>query len=173
MHNYSTYDVLIGIDTGKHTGMAVCYQCCNKAVSLDTLPIHKAIEQVVTICNQYNRVLVRFEDARQRKWFGANAYAKQQGAGSVKRDAVIWEDFLTDLHKEGKKKGKVIDFEAVAPKNNLTKITPEYFKFLTGYNKPTSEHARDAAGLILSFIADNRRSFVPSKTEQDAGRRGA
>ena len=35
-----------------------------------------------------------------------------QGVGSVKRDATIWEDYLTELG---------VEFEMVAPKRNITK----------------------------------------------------
>lgn len=145
--DYNKYDVIIGIDTGKHTGLAIYKK--NGKLQLQTKPIHVALFVVADICNKHSKVLVRFEDARQRKWYGGNAYAKQQGAGSIKRDAVIWEDFLNDLKKECTLKGRILDFEAVAPKNNLTKISPQYFKFLTGCEIKASEHARDAAGLII------------------------
>lgn len=41
-----------------------------------------------------------------------------------------------------------IAFEMVAPKNNKTKVTHEYFTKLTGWGKPTNEHSRDAAMLV-------------------------
>ncbi len=67
---------------------------------------------------------------------------KQQGAGSVKRDCKIWEDFLTDLD---------IPFEMVAPRKGMTKYSAAAFKKLTGYEGKTSEHARDAAMLVFGF----------------------
>lgn len=150
MLRFTDYDVIIGVDTGKHTGLAICVSENGKRnMQLLTRPIHSALAIVTDTARRYNKVLVRFEDARQRKWFGSNAYAKQQGAGSVKRDAVIWEDFLTDLKKECAHQGRTLDFEAVAPKDNLTKISPLYFKMLTGHETKASEHARDAAGLVI------------------------
>ena len=150
MLTFKEYEVIIGIDTGTKTGLAI-YTNCNgeKRMQLLTKPIHVALMKVAEISRQYSKVLVRFEDARKRTWFGANAYAKQQGAGSVKRDAVIWEDFLTDLKKECAREGNTLDFEAVAPKDNITKMSPQYFKLLTGCETTASEHARDAAGLVI------------------------
>lgn len=92
-------------------------------------------------------VFVRVEDARQRTWvpWQKNEKAergKREGAGSVKRDAKIWEDFLTDLG---------VPFEMVPPKNNKTKVSAEYLKQLTGYTGTTSKHARDAAMLVIGF----------------------
>ena len=65
-----------------------------------------------------------------------------QGVGSVKRDASIWEAFLKDLG---------IEYEMVAPKRNVTKLTQERFKAITGWGKRTNEHSRDAAMLIYGF----------------------
>lgn len=87
-------------------------------------------------------IFVRFEDARKRKWFGAKGVEALQGAGSVKRDATVWQDFLQDL---------CIPYEAVAPKNNKTKITADYFRKVTGWEGRTSEHARDAAMLVFGL----------------------
>ena len=84
---------------------------------------------------------VVFEDARQRKWFGkGDANAKKQGAGSVKRDCSIWEDFCKDYG---------IPFRAIPPVKGATKITPEYFKLISHYQGRTSEHSRDAAMLVI------------------------
>lgn len=95
--------------------------------------------------NHTNHVFIRVEDARLRKWipYQKNEKAeagRREGAGSVKRDAKIWEDFLTDIGA---------DFEMVAPKNNKTKVTAAFFKKLTGYQGKTNEHERDAAMLVV------------------------
>ena len=150
MFKFTDYDAIIGIDTGTHTGVAICVKTeTGRNMRLTTLPIHKAIKLVADESRKHQSTIVRFEDARKRKWFGANAYAKQQGAGSVKRDAVIWEDFLKDLKKECAREGRILDFEAVAPKDNLTKMSPQYFNSIFGIDAKTSEHSRDAAGLVL------------------------
>ena len=67
---------------------------------------------------------------------------KLQGVGSVKRDASIWEDYLTDLG---------IEFEMVAPKRNVTKLSQDRFKAMTGWKNRTNEHGRDAAMLVFGF----------------------
>ena len=130
----------IGIDPGTHTGIAVWDDQKRKLTNLDTIPIHAALHFVEMFARD-NEVFVIFEDARQRKWYGkGNTTAKAQGAGSVKRDCSIWEDFLTDMG---------IQFRAIPPGKGMTKVTPTYFKMLTGWTGRTSEHARDAAMLVF------------------------
>ncbi|EMN93341.1 hypothetical protein LEP1GSC112_0438 [Leptospira interrogans serovar Pomona str. UT364] len=85
-------------------------------------------------------ICLLIEDARKRKWFGPNADAKRQGAGSVKRDCALWEDFC---NREG------IPFRLVHPKRGATKWDEMQFKTYTGWTGRTSEHSRDAAMLIV------------------------
>jgi hypothetical protein len=137
---FLTSRYLIGIDTGVNTGYALYDRKLKKLLTVDTTRIHNAIDGVKTWNN--NNLFVRVEDARLRNWFGKSGREKLQGAGSVKRDSKIWSDFLTD---EG------IPFEMVAPKNNVTKISAEAFKKLTGYTGRTSEHGRAAAMLVWRY----------------------
>lgn len=132
---------LIGIDTGTHTGVAI-YETISKRIErLETLPIHKAMALVLaTALENPNDTHVYFEDARLRKWFGRSGREQLQGAGSVKRDCAIWEEYLKDYK---------ISFTPIAPKNNITKLTAEYFAKVTGWTARTSEHARDAAMLVF------------------------
>lgn len=138
--------VYIGIDTGTHTGLAVWDG--DRLTAVETIPIHAALLRVKELAAFYghngNGVTVYFEDARLRKWYGTRTAkqdrARLQGAGSVKRDCAIWEEALSDWG---------IPFVAVAPKNNLTKMTAEYFRSLTGWTGRTSEHGRDAAMLVF------------------------
>lgn len=135
--------VYIGIDTGKNTGVAIWMSGRNNGFfsSIETMPIHRAMKIVRDLKDSYKEeVFVIFEDARQRKYFGNSSYEVWQGAGSIKRDAVIWEDFLTD---EG------IEFRAVPPTKGATKMTAEAFRDLTGWGKRTTEHSRDAAMLVF------------------------
>ena len=133
--------IWIGIDTGTHTGLAVWDDKLKKLTSLETIPIHRAMSRVLAISGS-EEVMVIFEDARQRTWFGndKNTIAKLQGAGSIKRDCSIWEDFLTDYE---------IPFRAVPPQKGCTKWTKEYFKMVTGWKGKTSNHSRDAAVLVF------------------------
>ena len=135
--------ICIGIDPGTHTGVAVWDTRERRFLSLETLPIHQALIKVMMWRDRVGHDLqVVFEDARQRIWFGKdkNTSAKLQGAGSIKRDCSIWEDFLTDYE---------IPFRAVPPQKGCTKWTKEYFKMVTGWKGKTSNHSRDAAILVF------------------------
>lgn len=133
----------IGIDTGTNVGLAIWDCKDQQLVTITTLKIHKALSLVEEQHRIYgDSLFVRFEDARLRKWYGDAGREKLQGAGSIKRDCIIWQEFLTD---------KGIRFEAVAPKNNMTKLTDERFKKLTGWKGRTSEHGRDAAMLVFNY----------------------
>lgn len=134
--------IYIGIDPGTHTGVAIWDTREGKFLSLDTLQIHQALVEVMLWKDKVGHDLqVVFEDARQRTWFGkGNTNAKLQGAGSVKRDCSIWEDFCTDYG---------IPFRAVPPVKGATKVTPTYFKMISGWEGRTSEHSRDAGMLVI------------------------
>lgn len=138
------YQYYIGIDTGVNTGFAMWSRATKTLTSVETLSIHKAMERVkgIVLPMAVGMVLVRVEDARKRKVFGETGREKLQGAGSIKRDAKIWEDFLTDLK---------VDFEMVAPRNNKTKLNAATFKQMTRFTKETNEHGRDAAMLVFGF----------------------
>lgn len=144
--------ICIGIDTGVHTGFAVWDSKQRSLLMVTSLPIHKAMENVRSLRDEYvavgDKVFVRVEDPRQRNWFGTERMSREeerkrlQGVGSVKRDASIWEDYLKDLG---------VEFEMVAPKRNVTKLKQETFKRYTGWGKQTNEHGRDAAMLVFGF----------------------
>lgn len=136
--------IWIGIDTGTHTGLAVWDDTKREFLEIETLSIHKALDKVrwyKDFCSKYGQDLfVIFEDARQRNWFGERTNAKLQGAGSIKRDCAIWEDFLKD---------EEVQFRAMPPQKGCTKLSADYFKKVTGWQKQTSNHARDAAMLVI------------------------
>lgn len=137
------YNYCIGIDTGVDTGIAVWDRKTRKLTSVKTTSIHRAMETVLKMYKLDNCILVRVEDARQRKWYGENVGKERlKGAGSVERDAKIWEDFLRDWG---------ISFDMVAPKDNKTKMDKNVFKRRTGYAKQTSVHGRDAAMLVFGY----------------------
>lgn len=136
----------IGIDVGAKTGVGITEN--GRIIELHTVKIHKAMQMVLSwherTKSDGTRLVVYVEDARQRKWFGNNEHkvqAKQQGAGSIKRDSTIWDDFLTDLG---------VEYHMIAPKHNRTKRDHVAFCKLTGWiNGQTSEHSRDAAMLVF------------------------
>ena len=132
----------IGIDPGEHTGVAVWDTGQRAFRLLATLPLHKALDLVREFSSD---AMVVFEDARQRTWFPRERNASEyrgrlMGAGAAKRDARIWEEFLSDER---------IPFEAHKPEAGGTKWSADYFARITGYKGRCSEHARDAALLVF------------------------
>ena len=139
------YNYLIGIDCGTATGLAVWD---GKALQrMETYQLHRALDFVREWKEESHGPVdfaVFVEDARQRKWIPREANMKErigraQGAGGVKRDAVIWQEFCT-WHG--------IPLILVPPRLNATKLDPEPFARITGWKKRTSNHARDAAMLV-------------------------
>lgn len=134
--------IKIGIDAGVNTGLAEIFD--GKLVEVKSMSIIEAMRSVEHKINYANaneiHIKIYIEDARLRTWV-TGGREKLQGVGSVKRDSAIWEEFCV-FHD--------VDFELVAPKNNKTKITSEYFKRLTGWQHRTNTHGRDAAMLIWS-----------------------
>lgn len=129
----------IGIDPGTHTGFAEWDDVSKEFVSVETLPIHQALFRVRDL-HLTEEVMVIFEDARLRRWYGNAGREQLQGAGSIKRDCTIWDDFLTQYG---------IPFRALPPSKGMTKWSAGYFAKVTGWKGRTSEHARDAAILVL------------------------
>lgn len=142
MHNNRKYQALIGIDTGTNTGFAIWNRTTKSFVEISTLKIHQAIFRIKEMHDNGQSILVRVEDARKRKWFGNAGREKLQGAGSVKRDASVMEDFLKDYN---------IPFELVAPKSNKTKLDAKQFKQITGFTGITNVHGRDAAMMVYGL----------------------
>ena len=138
--------IYIGIDTGVHTGLAVWDSKRRRLEECKTVLIHQAIEEV-TIMHAVlgDELTVVIEDARQRRWIPreknlATFKGRAMGAGSVKRDASIWQYFLVD---------KKIRHLMVPPKAGMTKLNADAFQRITGWVGRTSSHARDAAMLVF------------------------
>ncbi len=129
----------IGIDTGVNTGIAVWQD--GKLQSVESMTITKAMRKILALY-PYQHTKLYIEDARL--WVGFHgktkqSEAKRQGAGSVKRDARIWEDWC-----------KEHDYEVVfvKPKGKGLKQSAEDFKRITGWTGRTNGHARDAAMIV-------------------------
>jgi hypothetical protein len=143
------YRYYIGVDCGVQTGLAIWDSADKKFYLLESVKIHTALQHVSEWHKAFARsgVMVRIEDARQRKMIPWEKDEKaergrREGAGSVKRDAKIWDDFLADLG---------IDYEMIAPKDNVTKVTQDFFRMATGHQAVTNEHERDAGMLVYSL----------------------
>ena len=141
--------IWIGIDPGDNTGLAVWDSSRRAFLSVETLPLWRALDEVrrwrYAAAAQILDVFVIFEDARQRKWFAQEQNAseyrgKLMGAGAAKRDAKVWEEFLSD---------NGIPFCAQPPARGRTKWNADYWAKVTGWRGRTSEHARDAALLVF------------------------
>lgn len=135
--------IAIGIDPGTKTGIGIYDADAKKMIEIYTTKIHAAMEQVKNYRNKYgNGLIVRFEDARLATYGRVNDMHRAQGAGSVKRDCSIWEDFLNDLG---------VKYEAVRPRKAITKLDKGTFAKITGYTGLTSNHSRDAAMLVYGL----------------------
>ena len=74
--------ICIGIDTGVHTGFAVWDSKQRSLLMVTSLPIHKAMENVRSLRDEYvavgDKVFVRVEDPRQRNWFGTERMSREE-----------------------------------------------------------------------------------------------
>lgn len=133
-------DMIVGVDPGVHTGFAIWSRAERRLTTVETLGITHAMTLIRTMADAGSLHSVRFEDARLRKWFGARGREALQGAGSVKRDCAIWQEFLQGLGG--------VPFLPVSPQAKGRKLDAEQFKRVTGWQGRTSEHGRDAAMLV-------------------------
>lgn len=131
--------IVIGIDPGTHTGIAHWDTWAQRYESIESMPIHRAMDAVRTLHLAGQLRAVVFEDARLRKWLGAKGREALQGAGSIKRDCKIWTDFLADIG---------VPFRHIKPLPGVTKWPADKFAKLTGWAGRTNEHGRDAALLV-------------------------
>lgn len=140
------YHYVIGIDPGVKTGYAVKDTIEGKYTEIGSDCIIEVMAKVEN-CKKFTDIFVRVEDARLRRWIPrakteSRERGRNQGAGSIKRDCQIWEEFLTK-HS--------IPHEFVAPKDNRTKLDSKKFKMFTGWQGETNEHGRDAGSLLLKY----------------------
>ena len=137
--------IVVGIDPGVHTGLAVWDTSSRQFLDIRCSGIVDAMEYLRKFRETTPIALVVFEDARQRKWIPREKDVKEfkgraMGAGSVKRDCSIWEEWC-----------KVHGIECVKtpPRPGMTKLTDTYFCGITGYDRRTNKHGRDAAMLVF------------------------
>lgn len=139
--------LMVGIDPGVTTGYAVWDRERKALYAVTSMAIHDAMATVKQLHESGELHSVVFEDARLRTWFGtadkrqaASGAGIREGVGSVKRDCVIWADFLTALG---------VKFTAIKPQRGSSKWSPAYFARITGWTGRTNNHGRDAAALIV------------------------
>lgn len=152
----------IGIDPGIKTGMAI-YDCDKKRIIFcETLPIHRAFTEIMSLYKKETFMMVVVEDARLRKWYGSgNNKGKQQGAGAIKIQCSQWQAFLEDMLKAG-----IIDaYRMIHPMKGGTKIDANLFRKMTGYERRTSEHSRDAGIIAWSYGQSYRHDTLQNLLE--------
>jgi hypothetical protein len=133
--------MMVGIDPGVRTGLAIWNKAERKLTAVNTMGITQAMQTVRVMSDVGSLHSVRFEDARLRTWFGDKGREALMGAGSIRRDCSVWQEFLEGL--EG------VIFTPVSPRAKGVKLDAEAFRRLTGWEGRTSEHSRDAAMLVL------------------------
>ena len=136
-----TFDYIVGCDPGVHTGLAIFHGKTGNLHSAGSYSIIEAME-IIKDLEDSGSVFLRIEDARLRKWYGKNSNAKAQGAGSVKRDCKIWEEFCAFYG---------IENQFVSPKGQRTKMNAKAFEHYTGCKLRLNEHGRDAYLLAWGF----------------------
>ena len=137
--------IVVGIDPGCNTGLAVWDTSHRQFLDIRCSGIVEAMRYLQEFQADRQIGLVVFEDARKRKWIPreknlSEFRGRAMGAGSVKRDSSIWEEWCNTF---------AIPFIAVPPRQGMTKYSDEYFRGLTGYDRRTNEHGRDAAMLVF------------------------
>ena len=139
--------IVVGIDPGVHTGLAVWDTSSRQFLDVRCSGIVDAMRYLFELQQNRGIGLVVFEDARKRKWIPRERDLSQfrgraMGAGSVKRDCSIWQEWC---------EVNGIEYVAVPPKNNTTKLSDAMFRGITGYDGRTNEHGRDAAMLVFGI----------------------
>ena len=133
--------LFVGIDPGVHTGFATWDASNKKLLAVSTTTITQAMLRVDALCRAGVLHCVVFEDARLRTWFGTKGRESLMGAGSIRRDSSIWEEFLSGLVG--------VPFKPVSPQSKGAKFNAQQFARLTGWTGRTSEHGRDAGMLVF------------------------
>lgn len=133
--------IKVGIDTGVKTGVAITLN--GELQRVDTMTITRAMNVILQWCpKDLTKIYIedaRLWDGRSRNQSEQVVKAKAQGAGSVKRDAQIWEDWCNENGYE---------YLMISPAGKGAKVDDVKFKRITKWEGRTSQHARDAVMLI-------------------------
>jgi len=127
----------VGIDPGKQTGVAVWDVELRRLTHIAAMGITQAKETILNLSRTHT-VAIWMEDARMYRKTPA-APARQLGAGSVRRDCGIWEEFC-DFYN--------IPCHLLRPAG--VKLSAAEFRQQTGWRGRTNEHGRDAAMLVFN-----------------------
>lgn len=145
MFNRNAIRYWIGVDPGVNTGVSVWDKKERRLLSVDSMLILEAQKTVLRLWEAARlgneTIHLKIEDARLRTWFGKSGREVWQGAGSIKRDCQVWEEFLLDTG---------IPHTWIPPKLNRTKLDAPTFKAWTKWTGRTNEHGRDSAMLVFN-----------------------
>ncbi len=132
---------LIGIDPGIKCGFALCGND-GKLKDVSTLKLWELFFILKTLkFTLKNNLLVRIENPNTWKPFKGQTHtaSRLQGVGGVKQSYKHIIEFLED---------NGFEYENTRIQGNYKKLTSSKFKEITGWDKPTNEHGRDA-GMIV------------------------
>lgn len=140
MITHKTFRYYIGIDPGVITGIAIWDSPNKKFLYISSGKILDVMDMVEKAIISKN-VFIKCEDPRLAVYGrGKKDYNIAQGAGSIKRDAQIWEDFL---------KKHNADFIMLRPAKAFNKWKADKFQTLTKWDGVTNGHGRDAAMVVF------------------------
>ncbi len=143
--------LLIGIDPGEHTGVAQFdHLDAQPELLLQTLDFWATVRLLEQLAlTEKHRAHVYIEDPNEHRFLYANKDSKTgevrtkvaQNVGANKREAALLISKCAALG---------LQLTTIKPGDVLTKLKAEDFARFTGYTKRCSEHARDAALLIIN-----------------------
>jgi hypothetical protein len=132
----------VGVDPGVKTGVAIVWD--GMYIFIATMTITKAMSTLNLLLLDGAEIELYVEDPNKRKWYGHKSNAKQQGAGSIKRDYSIWSVWAKENN---------VKLHPVAPKDVGSLFDNEVlFKDATKWENKCSVHARDAARMVYRFV---------------------
>lgn len=163
--------LVLGIDPGRHTGLASWDVDNRRLIHVWSTTIDQAFDQVNEMALlSPQRLLVIFEDARRRSWYGRMdlmvakyGLGVREGAGAAKRDATAWSHFLKRID---------VPHVGIGPRAGGTKWSAQQFAAATGWAKQSNQHGRDAALLVTQMNASMCTALV-NQWHQAKGRAAA
>jgi hypothetical protein len=135
--------LVVGIDPGTHTGFAIWSETERRLTDVCSLNCIQAMVRCEIMHRAGSLKRIVMEDARLSSRRDPNRN-RAQGAGSVKRDCSLWNEWC-DLHQV-----PLLSIRAVA---GMTKWDADTFKRITGWQGRTNSHGRDAAVLVFRGAA--------------------
>ena len=143
-----SFDMVVAIDPGTTTGMSIYEKKRNALIWCEQMKIHEAILSIMSIVrkNEALNIHIIVEDARNI----SGMYSNKMGAGSIRRDCSIWEDYLNDITK----KHKNVHTSYLRPTGNrFLKMEAEAWKkYVNWEGKAPGEHARDSATYLFKYF---------------------